>query len=74
MSRSVSFGVTNRIYYHYQNNGEGEKKVLSYQLSSALAPATTENPRENNTARALHSQIFFFSVGFVQSFDVYRTT
>ena len=72
MSRSVSFGVTDHIYY--ENNGEGEKKVLSYQLRLALAPGTTGKPRENSTVRALHSQIFFFSVGFVQSFDVYRIT
>ena len=72
MSRSVSFGVTNSICY--KNNGEWEKKGLSYQVTLALAPATTEKPRENSTVRALHSQIFFFSVGFVQCFDVYRTT
>ena len=67
MSRSVSFGVT-------ENNGEGEKKGLSYQLTLALAPGATEKPRENSTVSALHSQIFFSSVGFVQPFDVYRTT
>ena len=72
MSSSVSFGVTDSIYY--ENNGEGEKKGLSYQLTLALAPGAMEKPLEKSTVSALHSQIFFFSVGFVQSFNVYRTT
>ena len=41
MSSSVSFGVTDSIYY--ENNGEGEKKGLSCQLTLALAPGATEN-------------------------------
>ena len=72
MSSSVSFGVTDSIYY--KNNGEGEKKGLSYQLTLTLAPGATEKPLENSTVSAWHSQTFFFSVGFVQSFNVYRTT
>ena len=72
MSSSVSFGVTDSIYY--ENNGYGEKKGLIYQLTLALAPVATEKLLENSTVIALHSQIFFFSVGFVQSLNVYRTT
>ena len=72
MSSSVSFGVTASIYY--EDNGEWEKKGLRYQLTLGLAPSATEKPPENSTVSALHSQIFFFSEGFVQSFNVYRTT
>lgn len=61
----MSFGVTHSTYY--ENNGEGKKKGLSYKLILALAPGATEKPLENSTVSALHSQIFFFSVGFVQS-------
>ena len=68
----MPFGVTNCIYYG--KNGEREKKGLIYQLTLALAPGATEKPLENSTVSALNSQIFFFSVGFVQSFNVYRTT